>query len=128
MRAADRTRRRVCARYCIEFPIILPFHAFIIYLRKESTALRIRGKVLKGLASPYIQSMLQSRSESCNRNLRNTSTDLKIPLCKTPKGQHSFSYRGVAIWNPLSHDMEAAPSLATFTMKLKVLLKSQRSR
>ena len=63
-------------------------------------------KVLKVLAPPYMQSLFHSRSESSNRNLRNTSTDLKIPFFKTFKGQHSFSYGGVAIWNQVSHDIK----------------------
>ena len=84
-------------------------------------------KVLKGLAPSYMQSVFHSRSESCNRISRNISTDLKIPLCKTSHGQRSFSYRGVTIWNQLSHEIETAPPLATFRMKLKMFLKNQRS-
>ena len=67
---------------------------------------RTAYEVLKGLAPPYMQSMFHSRAESCYRNLRNTSTDLKIPLCKTSKGQ-----------NQLSHEIKAAPSISTFKMK-----------
>ena len=54
------------------------------------------------------------------------STDLKIPLCKTSKGQRSFSYRGVAVWNQLRQEIKTAPSLATFKTKLKKFLKGQR--
>ena len=84
-------------------------------------------KALHGLAPPYMKSMFQKLSESCNRTLRNTSTDLRIPLCKTSNGQRSFSYRGVTVWNQLSLEQKTAPSLAAFKTKLKSFLKDQRS-
>ena len=68
-------------------------------------------KALHGLAPPYMKSMFHKLSESCNRTLRNTSTDLRIPLCKTSNGQRSFSYRGVTVWNQLSLEIKTAPSL-----------------
>ena len=80
-------------------------------------------KALHGLAPPYMKSMF---SESCNQTLRNTSTDLRIPLCKTSNGQRSFSYRGVTVWNQLSLEIKTAPSLAAFKTKLKSFLKDQR--
>ena len=83
-------------------------------------------KALEGIAPPHMQSLFHRRSEPCNRTLCNTSTDLRIPLCKTSKGQHSFSYRGVAVWNQLSHEIKVASSLATFKTKLKTFLKDQR--
>ena len=83
-------------------------------------------KSLNGLAPPYMHSMFHKLSDSCNRNLRNTSTDLGIPLCKTSNGQRSFSYRGVTVWNLLSYEIKTAPSLATFKMRLKSFLKDQR--
>ena len=55
-------------------------------------------KALKDLVPSYMQSMFHSRSKSCNRILRNTCTDLKIPLCKTSNRLRSSSYRGVAFW------------------------------
>ena len=84
-------------------------------------------KALHGLAPPYMKSMFQKLSESCNRTLRNTSTDLRIPFCKTSNGQRSFSYRGVAVWNQLSLEIKTAPLLIAFKTKLKSFLKDQRS-
>ena len=85
-------------------------------------------KALHGLAPPYMKSMFQTLSESCNRTLLNTSTDLRIfLLCKTSNGQRSFSYRGVTVWNQLSLEIKTAPSLAAFKTKLKSFLKDQRS-
>ena len=37
-------------------------------------------KALHGLAPPYMKSIFHKLSESCNRTLRNTSTDHRIPL------------------------------------------------
>ena len=83
-------------------------------------------KALHGLAPPYMKSMFHKSFDSCNRTLRNTSTDLKIPLCKTSNGQRSISYRGVTVWNQLSLEIKTAPSLAAFKTKLKSFLKDQR--
>ena len=83
-------------------------------------------KTLHGLAPPYMKSMFHKLSESCNRTLRNTSTDLRIPLCKTSNGQRSFSYRGVTVWNQLSLKIKTSLSLAAFKTKLKSFLKDQR--
>lgn len=83
-------------------------------------------KALHGLAPPYMKSMFHKLSDSCNRTLRNTSTDLRIPLCKTSNGQRSFSYRGVTVWNQLSLEIKTAPSLAAFKTRLKRFLKDQR--
>ena len=54
-------------------------------------------KALHGLAPPYVKSMFHKLSESCNRTLRNTSSDLRISYCKSSNGQWSFSYRGVTV-------------------------------
>ena len=82
-------------------------------------------KALKGLTPPYKQAMSSSRSESCNRALHHTSTDLRIPLCKTSEGQRSFSYRGDAVWNQVCHEIKTASSRVTFKTRLKPFLKDQ---
>ena len=58
-------------------------------------------KALHGLAPPYMKSMFHKLSNSCNRTLCNTSTDLRIPLYETSNGQRSLSYGGVTVWNHL---------------------------
>ena len=84
-------------------------------------------KALHGFASPYMNSMFHKLSDSCNRTtLRNTSTDLRIPLCKTSNGQRSFSYRRVASWNQLKYEIKTAPSLAAFQARLETFLKDRR--
>ena len=52
-------------------------------------------KALHGLAPPYMKSMFQKLSESCNRTLRNTSTDLRIPFCKPQMGSEAFRIEGL---------------------------------
>ena len=74
----------------------------------RSAQVETRLNALKGVAPPNMQSMFHRRSESCNRTVGNTNTDLKIPLRKTPKGQRSFSYRRVDIWNRLSHEINCS--------------------
>ena len=88
----------------------------------------IVDKALKGLESPNMQSMFQSLSEACNRDLRNISTDLNILLCKTSNGQRSISYEGVTVWNQLSYEIKTAPSLTSFKTMLKRFLQDQRGR
>ena len=83
-------------------------------------------KSLHELAPPYMQDMFHKLSDSRNRVLRNTETDLRIPLCKTSNGQRSFSYRGVTVWNQLSSEIKTAQSLAIFKNRLKTFLKSNR--
>ena len=83
-------------------------------------------KSLHGLASDYMQLMFTKLSENGSRSLRKTDTDLRIPRFATSYGQHSFSYRGVKVWNQLSTEIQNASALATVQNFLKQSLKSQR--
>ena len=73
-------------------------------------------KSLHGLAREYMQLMFTKLLENGSRSLRNADTDLRIPRFATSYGQHSFSYRGVNVWNKLSTEMKNASSLSTFKM------------
>ena len=53
-------------------------------------------------APTYLSSLFEMLSENTIRELRNTKTDLKLPLLKTSSGQKCFSYRGARLWNNLS--------------------------
>ena len=53
-------------------------------------------------APEYLTGLFQRLSETCARQLRNTSTDLYVPLLKTACGQKCFSYRGAKLWNDLT--------------------------
>ena len=76
-------------------------------------------KSLHGLSPAYMRDMFHKLSDCRNRVLRSTETDLEITRFKTSKGQRSFSYRGVTVWNQLSPEIKTAPSLAIFKNRLK---------
>ena len=53
------------------------------------------------------------------RELRNSKTDLAIPMLRTGNGQNSFAYRGASLWNSLDLETKMAPSINAFKSKLK---------
>ena len=55
-------------------------------------------------APNYLTSFFERLSQNTIRELRNTKTDLKLPLLKISSGQKCFSYRGARLWNKLSAD------------------------
>ena len=76
-------------------------------------------KSLNGLVPEYLSSLFKKRSTRNVRELRNTETDLSIPLRKTNNGQRAISFRGLKLWNSLELDVKQAPSLATFKRRIK---------
>ena len=76
-------------------------------------------KSLNGLVPEYLSSLFEKRSTRNVRELRNTETDLSIPLRKTNSGQRALSFRGPMLWNSLELDVKQAPSLATFKRRIK---------
>ena len=59
-------------------------------------------------APEYLTGLFQRLSETCARQLCNTSTDLYVPLLKTTCGQKCFSYRGAKLWNDLRRESKMA--------------------
>ena len=49
----------------------------------------------------YLYKMFAKNSHFTERNLRNTTTDLRLPLRKSNVGQKSLSCRGAKVWNSL---------------------------
>ena len=76
-------------------------------------------KSLNGLVPEYLSSLFEKRSTRNVRELRNTETDLSIPLRKTNNGQRAISFRGPKLWNSLELDVKQAPSLATCKRRIK---------
>ena len=76
-------------------------------------------KSLNGLVPEYHSSLFEKRSTRNVRELRNTETDLSIPLRKTNNGQRAISFRGPKLWNRVELDVKQAPSLATFKRRIK---------
>ena len=50
-------------------------------------------KSISNEAPHYLMSLFERLSQNTIRELRNTNTDLKLPLLKTSSGQKRFSYR-----------------------------------
>ena len=86
-------------------------------IRSETAT--IMYKSLNGLAPEYLSKRFVKNSTRNIRQLRNTETDLMLPLRKTSNGQRGISFRGSKLWNQLDYDIKNAPSLATFKRRLK---------
>ena len=76
-------------------------------------------KSLNGLVPEYLSDLFEKNSTRNVRKLRNTDTDLSLPLRKTNYGQRAISFRGPKLWNQLEPDAKQAPSLATFKRRIK---------
>ena len=81
-------------------------------------------KSLNGLVTEYLSDLFVKNSTRNVRELRNTETDLSLPLRKTKNGQNAISFRGPKLWNQLELDLiKQTPSLATFKKKIKKLIR-----
>ena len=58
-------------------------------------------KSINDLALDYLSGIFTKNSVCSRKNLRNTATDLHVPLMKMCNGQRAFSYRGAGVWNHL---------------------------
>ena len=73
-------------------------------------------KSVNQLCPDYMAQMFQRQREQAMRTLRNTETDLRLPLFRTNNGQKSFAYRGATVWNSLDHQIKLSPSLSNFKL------------
>ena len=71
-------------------------------------------KSINDLAPDYLSEIFTKNSACRRKNLRNTATDLQVPLMKTCNGQRAFSYRGTGVWNHLDWEVKQASSLKAF--------------
>ena len=71
-------------------------------------------KSINDLAPTYLTEMFSRLSDRSKRELRNTRSDLEIPLRKSANGQKCFSYKGATMWNCLSLESKLSPTLKTF--------------
>ena len=76
-------------------------------------------KSINDLAPDYLSKMFTKNSTYSMKNLRNTATDLQVPLMKTCNGQRAFLYRGAGVWNRLGSEVKQASSLKAFKNALK---------
>ena len=85
----------------------------------DSETVKIVYKALHNEAPKYLKELFHRLSDILNRELRNSKTDLYIPLLKTSLRQKSFAYRGVCIWDNLTCETKASRSFSSFKAKLK---------
>ncbi len=71
-------------------------------------------KSINGQAPQYLCDLLTKNSACTSFNLRNTSTDLRLPKMSSSNGQRCFSFRGAKQWNSLSAECKTASSLKAF--------------
>ena len=71
-------------------------------------------KSLNALAPDYLRNLFQKVSEATNSQLRNSKTDLRLPLLRTSTGQKSFAYRGAKVWSDLDSVVKASASFSSF--------------
>ena len=82
-------------------------------------------KSINGLAACYLSDLCVKNSHSNSRILRDTSTNLRIPMKNTSNGQKRFSYRGVKAWNNLPTKAKQTSSLMQFNkLCCRILLSS----
>ena len=71
-------------------------------------------KSQNALAPDCLRNIFQKVSEATNRQLRNSKTDLRLPLLRTSTGQKSFAYRGAKVWSDLDSVVKASSSFCSF--------------
>ena len=76
-------------------------------------------KSINDLAPDHLSEMFTKNSAYSRKNLRNTATDLQVPLMKTCNGQRAFSYRGARVWNHLDLEVKQASSFKAFKDAVK---------
>ena len=76
-------------------------------------------KSINDLAPDYLSEIFTKNSACSRKNLRNTATDLQVPLMKTCNGQRDFSYRGARVWNHLDLEVKQASSFKAFKDAVK---------
>ena len=69
---------------------------------------------IHGLAPQYMCDHFTEKSKLNSRNLRNTSTALRLQKKNPKNGQKCFSFRGAWSWNGLSVECKQASSLTDF--------------
>ena len=90
----------------------------VVDMIKVETACMVY-KSINDLAPDYLSEMFAKNSAYSRKNLRNTATDLQVPLMKTCNGQRAFSYRGAGVWNHLDLEVKQASSFKAFKDAVK---------
>ena len=75
-------------------------------------------KSLNNQAPQNICNLFQRNSDCSSRDLRNTATDLRLPMNTSLNGKKSFSYRAAKLGNALGNEGKQAPSLVSLKQNL----------
>ena len=81
-------------------------------------------KSINDLVPTYLTEMFSRLSDTSKRELRNTRSDLEIPMRKSANGQKCFSYKGTTTWNCLSQESKLSSTLKTFKKRITNLASS----
>ena len=71
------------------------------------------------LAPRYLSDLFVRISGVHPSELRNSKTDLSIPMLRTGNSQKSFAYHVASLWNRLDFENKMTPSINAFRSKLK---------
>ena len=80
----------------------------IVEIIKRKTATRVY-KSMNGLVPTFFSNIFSKNSSQDTFYLRNSETDLQVPLFKTANGQSSFAYRGAYLWSRLESEAKKHP-------------------
>ena len=75
-------------------------------------------KIMNNMAPPYLTGMFQPLRELHEIMLRDTNSNLWLPLMSTNMGQRSFSHHGADIWNKIKPNNKTGTSLQSFKRSL----------
>ena len=78
-------------------------------------------KSLNDLAPKYLSDLFVRLSDFHILGLRNTKSNLAVPLLRTVSGQKAFSNRGTKVWNKLNNIVKEAPSVYSCISRLRQL-------
>ena len=99
-------------------PLIKELGCLTIKQLIHTETIKIVYKALHNEAPQYLTELFHRLSDTQNRELRNSKTELHIPLLRTSSGLKSFVHRGVCIWNNLTYETKTSKSFSAFKAKL----------
>ena len=89
-----------------------------LYKRRLFHRLVLFFKIINGLASDHLVSILRFHIDNTRRELRNAN-DLRVIFARTEAFKTSFFPNTMRDWNLLSHDTKSSVNISHFKSKLK---------
>ena len=106
-------------KFCSDIVVVSKTETETVNDLIETETLKMVYKSKNQLAPEYLNSMFIKLSEFRNRQLRDSDTDLYVPLLKSACGQKSFSYGGAKLWTSQQTEVKKAKSFTQFVKSLK---------